>query len=255
MTKITSNDVRAGLVLRYPAQSHALMFEVAPRTGGGTRYADAVSVGLWSSHGHKVEGFEIKVSRSDFLSEMKQPEKSAPVFEYCNHWWLACPKGMVKPDEVPATWGLLELQEDGCLRVKKAAPVLEPRPLTTAFFAAMIRRTEPHGEIIESLLRRAEKVQYAQLEERFKSKHMDKLSYEQSRALEAIQHLKEIKEKHGIDFMTHHYDDRWFKAVDLAKDLQSNYSRGSLSILVERLTSTVKSIQDSGLLKDSDGSS
>lgn len=56
-----------------------------------------------------VHGFEIKVSRSDWLREYKtQGEKSAPWRSYCNYWWIVVPnKDIVKPEELPAGWGLL----------------------------------------------------------------------------------------------------------------------------------------------------
>lgn len=117
-TKITSAHIRAALLLRYPVGSHALLWEVANGTGGNTRrFADAVAIGLWPSHGHAIEGIEIKVSRSDLLNELKNPEKSQPVYQYCNRWWLACPKGMAIIDEIPQSWGLMELVGDS-MRVK-----------------------------------------------------------------------------------------------------------------------------------------
>lgn len=124
---------------RYPAGEWALLEEVAPATGGGTRYADAVAVNLWQSRGHAVHGFEIKVGRGDWLKELKDPSKAEPVYRYCDHWWIVAPKGIVKDGELPPTWGLLELRESGLVQVV-AAPRLEPQPLTRAFFASLMRR-------------------------------------------------------------------------------------------------------------------
>lgn len=124
---------------RYPPGEWALMEEVAPATGGGTRYADAVAVNLWSSRGHAVHGFEIKVGRGDWLKELKDPSKAEPVYRYCDHWWIVAPKGIVKDGELPPTWGLLELRESGLVQVV-AAPRLEPQPLNRAFFASLMRR-------------------------------------------------------------------------------------------------------------------
>jgi hypothetical protein len=139
--KITSADVRAALKLRFEPASHALLFEVANATGAGARrYADAVAIGLWPSHGHKIEGVEIKVTRADFLSEMKDATKSQAVFRFCNHWWLACPRGMVTPEELPPTWGLLELMENGTLRTRVKAPKLDPEPVDLGFLASLVRR-------------------------------------------------------------------------------------------------------------------
>lgn len=67
---------------KYPSPEWAFMQEVAPRPIGG-RYADVVAVNLWSSRGYAIHGFELKVSRSDWLRELKQPEKAEPIFRYC----------------------------------------------------------------------------------------------------------------------------------------------------------------------------
>lgn len=136
---VTTATVRDLLRKRYAAPEWALMEEVAPETGGGTRYADAIAVNLWRSRGHAIHGFEIKVSRSDWLRELKAPEKAEPLFRYCDHWFIVAPKGVVQPHELPPTWGLFEVRASGLVAVK-AGPKLEPQPITRAFFASMMRR-------------------------------------------------------------------------------------------------------------------
>lgn len=62
-----------------------------------------------------VHGFEVKVSRSDWLREHRTHEgpfafgwKSYPWGRYCTHWWLVVPhKDIMRPDELPDGWGLL----------------------------------------------------------------------------------------------------------------------------------------------------
>lgn len=124
---------------RYSAPEWALLEEVAPATGGGTRYADAIAVNLWSSRGHAIHGFEIKVSRGDWQKELRQPEKAEPIYRFCDHWWIVAPKGIVKDGELPPTWGLLEVRATGLVQVV-AAPRLKPEPITRAFFASLMRR-------------------------------------------------------------------------------------------------------------------
>lgn len=136
---LNTQHARAMLRARYPSPEWALMEEVAPSTGGGTRYADAVAVGLWASRGHAVHGFEIKVSRSDWLRELKDVKKAEAVFAYCDHWWIVAPKGVVKDGELPLTWGLLEVRAANLTQIV-AAPRLEPKPIGRAFFASLMRR-------------------------------------------------------------------------------------------------------------------
>jgi hypothetical protein len=138
--KITSSDVKTAISAAFTAPAYQTFFEVSNETGYGIKsYADAVTMGVWPSTGHEIHGFEVKVSRSDFLNEMKNPEKAMPIMQYCHRWSLVCPANMVKPDEVPATWGIYWFK-DGVIRKARQAPTLEAKPLTSAFVAALVRR-------------------------------------------------------------------------------------------------------------------
>lgn len=50
-----------------------------------------------------IRGFEIKVSRSDFLSD----EKWHRYTEFTSSLSVVCPEGLIKPEEVPKPFGLL----------------------------------------------------------------------------------------------------------------------------------------------------
>jgi hypothetical protein len=146
---MNSKDVRALLRSRYCAPEWALNFEVANGTGAGSsRYADAVAMNLWPSRGLKVHGFEIKVSKSDFMNEIRNPAKSSAIQKYCDFWWIVAPKEAVDESLLPPTWGWLRADKDRLVAVKDA-PHLEPEPLSRTFMAAMIRRSSDHdaGEI------------------------------------------------------------------------------------------------------------
>ncbi|WKL27027.1 hypothetical protein Q1M64_21525 [Sinorhizobium meliloti] len=127
---VRSSDVKAAIAAMHAPPSHQTFFEVSNATGYGIKsYADAISMGVWPSTGNEIHGFEVKVSRSDFLNEMKNPEKAMPIMQYCHRWSLVCPANMVKLDEVPATWGVY-WYKDGALRKARQAPLLEAKPLT-----------------------------------------------------------------------------------------------------------------------------
>lgn len=163
---LNTEHAREVLRKRYASPEWALLMEVAPATGGGTRYADAVAVNLWSSRGHAVHGFEIKVSRSDWLRELKDPSKAEPVFRYCDYWHIVAPKGVVKDGELPPTWGLLELRASGLVQTV-AGPKLDAQPLTRKFFASLMRRGHEQIEAIaNSLLRATVAAARAEVDER-----------------------------------------------------------------------------------------
>lgn len=97
-------------------------------SGGPMRIADFISADKYAStmafHGH-----EVKVSRSDWLTELRDPEKAEAFKRYMHFWWLVVPtRDIVKPDELPEGWGLMVKSGDG-LRASVKAPRLEPDPL------------------------------------------------------------------------------------------------------------------------------
>lgn len=245
----TSAEIRAALTLRYPKGSHALMFEVAPETGGGTRYADAVAVGLWKSHGHLVEGFEIKVSRSDLASELKKPEKSQPVFQYCHRWWLATPKGLADPAELPPNWGLLELV-GSALKVKVKATPLVPVPVTTGFFASLVRRSGASVTDELEVLMRAERARIEkEVEARFQQRHRHDRDLRAQKVESGLALIEKIKAETGIDFADHEWNrPDWLSACRVLATLGLDSSYSGLKSLRDGASKLAATIDNSGLL-------
>lgn len=162
--KVNSHQIKLGIRSSF-AQGYQTFFEVGNDTGTRvSRHADAVAIGIWPSTGHQVHGFEVKVSRTDFLNEMKDPSKSQAIFRFCHRWSLATPPGLVKVDELPPNWGLVTF--DGkCLRTVKKAPLLTPEPLSPGFVAALVRRA---GEIDGDLIAEAQNKTRLEMEATFK---------------------------------------------------------------------------------------
>lgn len=85
------------------------------------RRADAVALNCWSSGkwGLSFLGLEIKVSRGDFLHELKHPKKRAETYPDVDGIFFATPKGLVAKAEIPADCGLIE-----CWTKDEAQPTL-----------------------------------------------------------------------------------------------------------------------------------
>jgi hypothetical protein len=124
----------------FSSPAHAVLPEVRNGTGYGatTRTADALVVSLWPSRGIWFAGVEVKVSRSDWMAELKQPEKSAAIQQWCDYWWIATPAGIVQPGELPSTWGLIEVGAKAN-RIVTPAPKLDAKPPCASFVAAIFR--------------------------------------------------------------------------------------------------------------------
>lgn len=72
------------------------------------RRADAIVV-TYTGARHVI-GYEIKVSRSDWLRELRQEDKSDWWRSQCHAWWLASTPSVARLGELPDGWGHLELR-------------------------------------------------------------------------------------------------------------------------------------------------
>ncbi|MFJ6044477.1 hypothetical protein [Brachybacterium paraconglomeratum] len=106
---------------------------------GDPRRADFIAQDCWSHQGLLLHGHEVKVSRSDWLVELRDPSKA--VTRYCDRWWLVAADRSIVRDDLPDGWGLLAPGKDGRLRVFKRAPALTPDPISPTFRAALLRAT------------------------------------------------------------------------------------------------------------------
>ena len=134
--------VAAVLQKKWGKPEYAFLRQVRNTTGYGPRIrtADAIAMGLWPSRGLYLHGFEIKVSRSDWAHELKQPAKAEEMARYCHFWWLAVPDGSIVQDgELPNPWGLVEVGS-GTPKILKQAPFTEhPQAPTLSLFASLMR--------------------------------------------------------------------------------------------------------------------
>lgn len=91
--------------------------------------------------GNYTTAFEIKVSRADFLKDIKNNLKQRGARLYSSNFYYVAPKGMLKPDEIPMWAGLIEYDFD-----KKQFQKIIPAPLQN--------RNNPSWSLICSLVRR-----------------------------------------------------------------------------------------------------
>jgi hypothetical protein len=144
-SRATEHDVIQALHARYgEVHGNGRRYAVAGGVRSGTgfnarRTADFIAMDLWPSKGLALHGHEVKVSRSDWLRELAEPEKAAEFIPYLNHWWLVVSDpAIVRDGELPGGWGLMEVQ-GGRLAVKHAAPRRDAEPLPPARLAALLR--------------------------------------------------------------------------------------------------------------------
>ncbi len=85
---------------------------------------------------------ECKTSRADFLADKKKWFRRNPSMGLGVYRYFLTPKGLVRPDELPEGWGLLEIRGQRTFKIEEAAPFDR---------AAAMKAERP---VIYSLLRR-----------------------------------------------------------------------------------------------------
>lgn len=131
------------LLLRdyYKTPEYVLLPQIRNNAGfSATRTIDALAMSVWPSRGLYLTGVEIKVSRSDWLRELRNPRKADEVAEYCDFWMLAvADESIVREGELPPTWGLLTPGKAGKLKQKQPPSKLEAKPTSRGFLAAILK--------------------------------------------------------------------------------------------------------------------
>lgn len=106
--KEATAKAKLSLRRRYGGGAWTLVFEF---TGPNGRRADAFAVSRTKSNNFQIVAFEIKASRSDWLSEKKDPKKQEHFVGVADEFYVvAARKGIVNDSELPDGWGLLELK-------------------------------------------------------------------------------------------------------------------------------------------------
>lgn len=124
--KFTTSQVNQMLFNKYTEKGeHLLLFNVPNVVGvAQARRCDAVALGMWQSSGRLIQGFEVKISRSDWLRELKDVTKADPFIEQCDRWWLVTGhQAVAKSEEIPDAWGWMTATKTG-LRIQRP-----PKPL------------------------------------------------------------------------------------------------------------------------------
>lgn len=149
MTEETKAILKA-LRRRHPEKEWAFFEELRAGTGYRNVAAglnpeqrfDAWAMNLYPSKNFVRIAYEIKVSRSDFLREIKHPEKRTQALHLSNQFYFVAPVGLIKPNELPPEAGLIEVKDEWESRMKVRAPVRSDAGPTWQFFASIARRMQ-----------------------------------------------------------------------------------------------------------------
>jgi hypothetical protein len=245
--KLSTPQLEAMLRTKYQRDRYALFFDVPDAVSlDARRRIDAVAVGIWKSVGRDIEAFELKVSRSDWLRELKQVDKADPFIKTCDRFWLVTgDPSVAKLEEVPACWGWMTATKHG-LRVQRPAQKL-PRDrenLPWSFTLGLLRKLQDDlvsSPDVRTMLEESQR----ELRER----HARELEQAGNRASRDLQTLREtvakFEEESGIklgDYRFHH------AGVVVKSLLKLGYSGDGVTHVPRRLRQQANQLRD--LLKD-----
>lgn len=183
---------------------------------------------LWPSRGLDLLGFEVKVSRSDWLRELKNPEKAEETIYQFDQWYVVIGDArIVVPGELPKGWGLI-VPHAGGLRVAVEAERREAE-IGRSFLAALLRvvsETYITREGVEA------KVKAAYEHEREAAQ--DSIDRAEEKARQLARQIQAFEQRVGVSFPRDDYtwarpnlEDfcRAFRATLLAEKVQDETSR------------------------------
>jgi hypothetical protein len=160
---MTADFIKKALKAKYssgitPDLEWVVLFEVRTSTGSppsnrvmdgmGQRIIDAVAFNCFPSKQFKRIAFEIKVSRSDFIAEIKNPIKRILPLLLFDEFYFLTPKGLVACHEVPGDCGLIEVSDGGEIKTIKRPYYADKKntfPFSTAFIVSLIRTAYLQG--------------------------------------------------------------------------------------------------------------
>ena len=119
---LNTQELIERLAKHFPSPTYGFITQVRSGTGStNARTADAMAMSLWPSRGLHLLGFEVKMSRNDWLNELKNPEKAEEIGKFCHEWYIVInDPDFIKDGELPINWGLIIPSGTGMKVVKKA---------------------------------------------------------------------------------------------------------------------------------------
>lgn len=109
------------------------------------RRVDVLAVGVWSRTNYRRLAFEVKADRADWREELRRPEKRSLAMGLAHEFWFVTPKGVARPEEVPAGTGLLEYRPTSPSPFRRVvpAPLNGEAYLTDELAARLLMRAAP----------------------------------------------------------------------------------------------------------------
>ena len=235
---MNSSEIKEALKNQYCQPEWILGFEVPNATGGlSKRRADAVAMNLFPSKNYEIRGFEIKISKSDLKRDLDNGSKSNEVAKYCDYWFLVTPKGLVKDELLPATWGVIEFDGQK-LRQKVKPQRIEKVPMSASFAAALMQTQSRNiwQEINATINTRVQEATEEKLKSEYNDWEQRNISLKKDYHT-VMQRLNKIKEETGLDLIHTWFEDDQIAIIKAA--VSANDAKAML-FGIERMAERMK---------------
>lgn len=121
---------------------------------GAGRRRDAVYVGFTTTSGRQLIGHEVKVSRSDWVSELGRKTGKADAWaDQCHQWWLVVSDpAIVRDGELPEGWGLMSPGKSVTRMAihRPAVPKVDHQPSWDAVRSVFARYDTLRAEVLDA---------------------------------------------------------------------------------------------------------
>lgn len=241
--KEATAKAKLSLRRRYGDGAWTLVFEF---TGPNGRRADAFAVSRTKSNNFQIVAFEIKASRSDWLSEKKDPKKQEHFVGIADEFYVvAARKGIVNDSELPEGWGLLELKPNSERLYKEVESDLTENQAGTPsrrFWAKLIQKIDDGSRdgYTDADLAEARSRGYDE------AKNDEYLADRSDRELERLQEKADAFDdirKSDIPISSYRASDDQLQKLEVAHKIVSEFEDdgyGSMAKTLERMQDTVK---------------
>ena len=147
-TNVSHRKMIQALATHYRPMEWVFVAEWSPHTGFAQRWIDGYALNCWRSKGFKRIAFEVKVSRADFLQELRQPAKRQLALDWSHEYYFVTPPGLCTVTEIPSKLGLITLDPADGFRYNKVkrATVREAKPIGVEQAVSLARNLLRHYE-------------------------------------------------------------------------------------------------------------
>lgn len=95
---------------------------------------------IYATNGCESAVIEVKTSHTDFLADQKKLSRTNPEYTMGDYRYYLCPEGVIKPEELPESWGLLYYRDGKIRKIVQARQQSGNRIFDIFVLSSILRR-------------------------------------------------------------------------------------------------------------------